>query len=262
MWGEWEVEVEGELLYRTGDRGRWNAGGWLEYLGRRDDQVKVRGLRIELGEIEAALLSSAEVEQAAVTVREDVAGDKRIVAYVVSRNKEAPINASALGAYLRSKLPEYMTPTAYVPLTEIPRTTSGKLDRKSLPKPEITAPEQTFVEPESRNEKILARIWCDVLKLEPIGAYDNFFHLGGHSLLATQVVTRVRAEFGFDLPLQQFFANPTIVQLASYIEQNSSHQGTEKIVRQLAAEAPEDLLSRLDELTDEEVNRLLKHVAA
>jgi acyl carrier protein len=222
--------------------------------------VKVRGLRIELGEIEAALLSHPQVEQAAVTVWEDAPGDKRLVAYVVSRDK-AFIGPGELRSYLQSKLPEYMSPAAYVSLTELPRTASGKLDRKSLPTPEINSPEQTFVAPQSPSEQTLARIWTDVLKLERVGTRDNFFHLGGHSLLATKVVTRVRAEFGFELSLQQFFANPTIAQLAACIEQNSNGKRAERITRRLSAEAPEDLLSRLDELSDEEVERLLKQVA-
>jgi amino acid adenylation domain-containing protein len=252
----------GERLYRTGDKVRLRRDGNLEFLGRFDQQIKLRGYRIEIGEVESALLSHIQVEQAAVTVREDTPGDKRLVAYVVNTYKERPIDASELRLYLQSKLPEYMVPAAYVSLTELPLTPNRKLDRNRLPKPEITAHEQAFVEPHSRQEQILARIWSEVLKLKRIGTKDNFFHAGGHSLLATQVVSRVRAELGFDLPLQQLFANPTIAQLASYIERSSGEKSVETIVRDLSAEAPEDLLSRLDELSDEEVNRLLDHVGA
>ena len=207
----------GERLYRTGDWGRWLADGTLEFLGRRDDQVKLRGYRIELGEIEAALRKHEAISNVAVIVREDKLQGKRLVAYVVTKEKPAP-TAGELRKFLEEKLPEYMVPSVFVEMTDLPfMAGGGKLDRKRLPEP--AEDEETAQEPRTPTEEILCGIWGDVLKRERIGANQNFFTLGGHSLLATQVISRVRHVFNLELPLRVLFEAQTVAALAERIEQ-------------------------------------------
>jgi len=218
----------GQRLYRTGDKVRWRSDGNLEYLGRLDQQVKLRGFRIELGEIEAALQEQAGVRQAVVIAREDQPGDKRLVAYVVAEpgsekndqgGRTAGLRISALREHLRGKLPEYMMPSAYVQLEELPLNHNGKIDRKSLPPPDTDTPEQEYVGPRHATEETLCRLWQEVLRRERVGIHDNFFRIGGHSLLAAQVATRMRESFQVDLPLRRMFEVPTIAQLAEVIDQ-------------------------------------------
>ncbi|MFL6196328.1 MAG: amino acid adenylation domain-containing protein, partial [Thermoanaerobaculia bacterium] len=208
----------GARLSRTGDRGRWrelpDGRGALECLGRTDFQVKVRGYRIELGEIEAALEQHPGVRAAIVIVREDAPGDQRLTAYVVGGE-----TSGELRRHLRVKLPEYMVPSAYVTLAELPLLPNGKVDRKALPAPEATAASRGFVAPEGPVEELLAEVWAEVLKLERVGARDNFFDLGGHSLLATQVVSRLRTAFEVELPLQRLFESPTVAGLARAVDE-------------------------------------------
>jgi amino acid adenylation domain-containing protein len=201
-------------LYRTGDRVRWLADGTLEYLGRLDEQVKIRGFRIELGEIESALLDHAGVREAAVIVREDEPGDKRIVAYLVG-----DADAEALRAHLRQNLPEYMVPSAFVSVDVLPLTPNGKLDRKALPAPDFASAEETYTAPRTPTEQVLAAVWAEVLRVERAGIHDSFFELGGHSLLATRVVSQIRDVFGVELPLRALFEGPTIAQLAEAVEE-------------------------------------------
>src|SRR6185295_18129763 len=203
----------GARLYRTGDRCRWRPDGRLEFLGRADYQVKIRGHRIELGEIEAALRALAGVEDAVVVVREDVPGDRRLVAYVASERELPP---AELREKLGERLPEPMLPHSFVLLPTLPRNPNGKVDRNALPapgqlRPELDAP---FLAPESDVEKQLAAIWCDVLGIERVGVHDDFFELGGHSLLATQLVSRVREAFHVELALRELFEAPSVEQLA------------------------------------------------
>ncbi|XXY48792.1 amino acid adenylation domain-containing protein [Sorangium sp. So ce269] len=208
----------GARLYRTGDLARYRGDGAIEYLGRIDFQVKLRGLRIELGEIEAALLGSAQIREAAVLLREDRAGDPRLVAYVVPRS-EPDVDVEALRRALELALPSYMVPSAFVSLESLPLTTSGKLDRKALPAPELEpAARGEHVAPSGETEIKLAEIWQEVLGLSRAGAADEFFASGGHSLLATQLVSRVRSVFGVDLPLRAVFEAPVLAQLAARIE--------------------------------------------
>jgi amino acid adenylation domain-containing protein len=225
----------GERMYRTGDRVRWRADGELEFMGRLDDQVKIRGFRIELGEIEAALREHAGVRQAVVIAREDQAGDRRLIAYVVVEQEakesengsgSAELRIPELREHLLGKLPEYMVPSAYVQLNELPLNHNGKVDRKNLPQPETYTPEQEYVGPRSATEETLCRLWEEVLRQERVGIHDNFFKIGGHSLLAARVAARMRECFQVDLPLRRMFESPTIAQLAQVVDQTMPAAGT------------------------------------
>ena len=220
----------GGRLYRTGDMGRWLADGTIEFVGRNDDQVKIRGYRIELGEIEARLAEHAGVSEAVVIAREDVGGEKRLVAYYTcvrekGKDKEkeevekAGLGAEELRAHLAGKLPEYMVPAAYVWLEKLPLTPNGKVDRKALPVPEGTAYAMHGYEaPQGEIEILLAGIWAEVLKVERVGRQDNFFTLGGHSLLVMRVVSRVRSNLGVGLSIAHLFKKPTVAELAEIVE--------------------------------------------
>ncbi|HYU33714.1 MAG TPA: amino acid adenylation domain-containing protein [Thermoanaerobaculia bacterium] len=202
----------GARLYRTGDLVRRLADGELDYLGRIDHQVKVRGFRIELGEVEAALASLPEVREAAVLAREDRAGDKRLVAYVVPAEGEArTAPAGELKGALQRTLPDHMVPSIFVVLAALPLTATGKVDRRALPAPEEGDFQRgEHVAPRTELERRLCEIWQEVLGVERVGIADSFFDLGGHSLLATRVVSRVRSALGRELPLRALFENPTI----------------------------------------------------
>ncbi|HEY9422715.1 MAG TPA: amino acid adenylation domain-containing protein, partial [Thermoanaerobaculia bacterium] len=204
--------VPGTRLYKTGDLIRWRPDGELEYLGRLDHQVKVRGFRVELGEIEAALLAHPDVQDVAVLALGE-GGDRRLMAYVVG-------DASELRGYLKEKLPEYMVPSAFVALDALPLTPNGKIDRRALAKiePERTVEADGFVAPRTATESRLAEIWSEVLGLETVSVQDDFFDLGGHSLLATQLASRVRETFGVELPLRRLFEVSTVEGLAGELE--------------------------------------------
>ncbi|MFJ9041499.1 amino acid adenylation domain-containing protein [Streptomyces sp. NPDC102406] len=210
----------GARMYRTGDLVRWNREGQVEYIGRTDFQVKVRGFRIELGEIEQALTDHPDVDGAVVIVREDRADDQRIVAYVVPAGgkPESALDLTALTDHVRAHLPEYMVPTAIVPLAEFPTTTSGKLDRKALPAPDHTeaAPGRG---PRNRTEEVLCRLFADLLGVAEIGIDADFFDRGGHSLLATRLTGRIRNELHVDVKVTTVFRHPTVAQLAVQIEE-------------------------------------------
>ncbi|HEX6042688.1 non-ribosomal peptide synthase/polyketide synthase, partial [Longimicrobium sp.] len=208
----------GARLYRSGDLGRLGSGGELEYLGRKDQQVKIRGFRIELGEIEAALLDHPAVAEAAVVVREDAPGDRRIVAYVVARDGHASPSAAGLREALKGRLAEYMVPSAFVSMGALPLTANGKLDRAALPVPQTSADAEAYVAPATTTEDVLAGFYADVLRAETVGVEDDFFALGGHSLLATQLVSRVREAFGVEVPLRVLFEAPTVAGLAARVD--------------------------------------------
>ncbi|HEX6747845.1 MAG TPA: non-ribosomal peptide synthase/polyketide synthase [Longimicrobium sp.] len=203
----------GARLYRTGDRVRWSVRGELEFLGRVDAQVKVRGFRIEPGEIEAVLRRHERVADCVVVAREDVPGEKRLVAYVVG-----DVEAGVLREHLLRELPEHMVPSAYVFLDALPLSPNGKLDRKALPAPELASALERYVAPRTPLEEVLAEIWAEVLRLERVGVTESFFELGGHSLLATRVVSRVRQVFGVEVPLRVLFEGPTVAELAGRVE--------------------------------------------
>jgi amino acid adenylation domain-containing protein len=204
-------------LYKSGDLARYLSDGNLEYLGRIDNQVKIRGFRIELGEIEAVLSKSPEIERSTVLVRNDLPGDRHLVAYVVLRNA-ATFNRHEIRQFLRPKLPDYMVPSAFVVLAQLPLTPNGKIDRRALPAPDRHRNENTiFVTPRNELEHQLAQIWSDLLKIESIGIEDNFFELGGHSLLATQVISRIQTVYSVSIPLRYIFEHPTIEQFGDRI---------------------------------------------
>ena len=210
-------DVPGARLYRTGDLARYRANGDLECLGRLDHQVKIRGFRIELGEIEAVLGQQPGVSEAVVVAREDVPGDKRLVAYVVGRDGE--VTVSDLRQHMRARLPEYMVPTAWAVLDSLPLTSNGKVDRKALPVPEGDACSSAFhAAPSTDTEAWVAALWAEILHVERVGREDDFFVLGGHSLLATVVATRVRASFGVSLSVRDIFEASTVAQVAECID--------------------------------------------
>ncbi|MCZ4093234.1 amino acid adenylation domain-containing protein [Ensifer psoraleae] len=219
--------VEGDRLYRTGDLARYLPDGNLEFLGRNDEQVKIRGLRIEPGEIAARLCEHALVADAAVVARQDATGDKRLVAYVVAKTADGSDEAdgaelaASLRAHLGGLLPAYMVPSAFVRLDVLPLTVNGKLDRKALPAPADDAyARRSYEAPQGEIETALAGIWQERLGIERIGRHDNFFELGGHSLLAVQLSSRLPQAVGVEVPLATLFARPVLADLAeSIVEQ-------------------------------------------
>jgi amino acid adenylation domain-containing protein/non-ribosomal peptide synthase protein (TIGR01720 family) len=210
----------GARLYKTGDLVRYLSDGNIEFLGRLDNQVKIRGFRIELGEVEATLCLHPYVSEAVVVAREDRPGDKRLVAYVVATAVMIAPSTGVLRAFLQEKLPDYMIPSAFVPMDAIPLTAIGKVDRRALPAPDVVRPDlqEAFVAPRSPSEELVAGIWSKVLGVERIGVYDSFFELGGHSLLVVQIVSRIREVFEVELPLRSLFETPTIAGLTELIE--------------------------------------------
>ncbi|MEA5525868.1 non-ribosomal peptide synthetase [Nodularia spumigena] len=242
-------EAGGGKLYKTGDLVRRLPDGNLEFIGRIDNQVKIRGFRIELAEIEAVLIQYPDIKQAVVMAREDEPGQKLLVAYLVAQNNV--LTPSSLRNFLKSKLPDYMIPAAFVFLENLPLTPNGKINRRALPIPDHTQRnlEIDFVPPSTDTEKELATIWTEVLKLPQIGINDNFFELGGHSLLATQAISRLREVFALDFPLRYLFENPTIAELA------------QKVIEQQIEQAENDELARIlaevDQLSEEEVTQQL-----
>ena len=206
----------GARMYRAGDLARYLPGGEIEFLGRLDSQLKIRGFRIELGEIESVLGRYGAVAQAVVVARDNGAGDKQLVAYLVAE-EGGDVSPAGLKDYLRRHLPDYMIPAAFVVLEQLPLTPNGKVDRKALPAPERAAAEG-YNAPRTPLEELLAGIWADVLGIERVAIDDNFFDLGGHSLLATQIMARIGDSFHLSLPLRELFESPTVAGLAERIQ--------------------------------------------
>jgi amino acid adenylation domain-containing protein len=205
----------GGRMYRTGDLGRWRSDGNIEFLGRNDFQVKIRGFRIELGEIEARLSEHEGVREAVVLAREDMPGDKRLVAYYTAGEQNS-VGAQELRAHVATKLPEYMVPAAYVKLESLPLTLNGKLNRKALPAPEGDAyVVRQYEAPQGTIEELLAGIWAKLLNLKRVGRRDNFFDLGGHSLLAVRVIARVREALKVEVAIRDLFARPVLQDFSS-----------------------------------------------
>ncbi len=250
-------EQPGARLYRTGDLVRYHPNGTLEFLGRMDYQAKVRGFRIEPGEIETVLGRYPTVTKNVVVVRESTPGDKRLIAYIVPDKGHSPTSQD-LRRYLQERLPDYMIPSDFVLLQDLPLTTTGKVDRRALPLPEHSS--SNFVPPGTPIEQLLADLWAEVLQVEQVGIYDNFFEMGGHSLLATRLVSRLRSTLQIEIPLQSIFEAPTIASLALKIAHLQDQRETlvdAPITRRRRNEARQ-ILSELNELSDEEVSALLQ----
>jgi amino acid adenylation domain-containing protein len=238
--------VPGARMYRTGDRVKWLADGTIEFLGRLDHQIKLRGFRIELEEIEVALSQHPAVSEAIVQLHEDAGGEKRLIAYIVT--KQHPFAGTELRKYLKRTLPSYMLPAAFVLLEAFPLSANGKIDRQALLPPEVLETEHTeeFVAPRTPVEEKLIAIWLEILKCGRISVSDNFFLSGGHSLLATQVISRINDTFHIQLPLRSLFEEPTPSGLAEIIEQmqKDNHSGLwEQPIVPLAREAYRGRLS-------------------
>ncbi len=237
-------------LYRTGDLARWRPDGTLEFAGRLDQQIKLRGFRIELGEIEAALRQHPGVRDVAALVLERPGKEKRLVAYIVPTDREAPTSA-ALRAFLLQHLPEYMLPSAFVSLEALPLTPNGKVDRRALPLPDERNLLQgaDFVAPRTPTEELLATIWAEELGLPQVSVTENFFALGGHSLLAVRVLLRIQERFQRELPLSTLFEAPTIAALALKLVQSEAEQVDDDLL--------DALLAELEHIPDAEVQNLL-----
>jgi amino acid adenylation domain-containing protein len=233
------------VIYRTGDLGRWLPDGNIEFLGRMDDRVKLRGFRIELGEIESLLAQHPAVRETVVILREDIPNNKQLVAYVVASNDTNSELVPQLRHFLQARLPDYMMPSAFVLLEALPLTPNDKVDRRALPAPDTPSHTNDFVSPRTPAEAKLANIWADVLAQKQVGIHNNFFELGGHSLLATQVISRLREEFQLELPLRSLFEAPTVAQLAERIEQVQTAQRLQTLGRQtpdaIAADEREEI---------------------
>jgi amino acid adenylation domain-containing protein len=213
-------ETGGERLYKTGDLGRYRSDGAIEFLGRLDHQVKIQGRRLELVEVEASLCQHPGVREAVVLARKITAGNKSLVAYVVSKQEPLP-TADELRNYLRQKLPEYMVPEAYVVLTELPLLSNGKLHRRALPRPKklLSQPEAVYMPPESDLEQTIASIWQQVFNIDRVSIHTNFFDLGGNSLLVTKVHSKLRAALNSDIQVIELFKHSTIHSLAKYLSE-------------------------------------------
>jgi amino acid adenylation domain-containing protein len=233
-------------MYDTGDVVRWLPDGALEFLGRGDEQVKLRGYRVEPAEVEGALRAHPAVRETLAIVQASDAGEPRLIAYCTV---EGTVDSATLQAHLAEWLPEHMLPSAIVTLAEMPRTPSGKIDRQALPHPNLDAAQAAaYVAPRTPLEEEVARIWEQVLGLERVGVEDDFFALGGHSLLATQVVAQVRSDFAVDLPLHSLFTCPTVATLANEIVQMMGDSEGDETAR---------LMAELEGMSDEEAQRLL-----
>ena len=248
------IDHHADRVYRTGDRARRLADGTIEFRGRADDQVKVRGFRVELGEIEHVLAEHRGVAQSAVALHATAEGEQRLIAYVVPQMSgyaaahAAKVTPADITEWLAARLPEYMVPSVVVMLDALPITSNGKVDRRALPDPEVVAADDGYVAPSTETETKLAAIWVDVLKKERIGINESFMTLGGHSLLAIRVLGKLSRQFGVRLPLRSLFDTPTIAELALVVdaEVDAVRQ------RELAA-----ALASMEGMSDADVQRLM-----
>jgi amino acid adenylation domain-containing protein len=241
----------GVRLYKTGDRARYLPDGNLEFLGRVDNQVKIRGFRIELGEIEAALRQHPGVNDGTVIARDDVPGDRRLIAYVVPNHLQS-FAVSDLRKFFKKRLPDYMQPSAYVMLETLPLTPNGKVNRQALPAPDQSRPDdlkEAFVPASHPAEKMIAEIWAEALHLDRIGIYDNFFDLGGHSLLLMQVHSRISSLFHKNLPLIKMFEHSTVYSLARYLSESSNEDALSR-EDQKQTQRLENRKTRLQQIRD------------
>jgi amino acid adenylation domain-containing protein len=234
------VTLEGERFYRSGDLGRYLPNGDIEFLGRSDEQVKVRGYRVEVGEVEAALSSHPEVSEAVVLARASGADEKRLVAYVVAAPGRDGALPGRLREYLKERLPEYMLPSNVVFLDALPLNPNGKVNRRALPEPEYTRDGlgQEYVAPRTPTEELLAALWAEVLGLPRVGIRDSFFDLGGHSLLATQLASKLKQAFGPGVTLRSLFESPTVEQFGKVLEQTGQPADGEDELEEVPALLP------------------------
>lgn len=219
--------VKGKRIYRTGDLARWLPDGSIEYLGRKDNQIKIRGNRIELGEIESCIQESEIVQQSIVLVQEGNSGNKQLIAYVVPQDG---YHKDTIYTYLKDNLPSYMIPSLIIELLEIPVTANGKLDRKALPKPNLEEiSSQEYVAPRNNSEETIAQLWIDILGYEKIGIHDNFFKLGGDSIIAIRLISKINKAFDIRLGVDQLYKNQTIAEFSELMsKQQDDKQGIEK----------------------------------
>jgi acyl carrier protein len=254
---------QGRKLYRTGDLTRFRPCGGIEFLGRIDHQVKIRGYRIELGEIESVLRQHSGISDVIVMAREDVPGDKRLIAYVLGK-PDQKLKISELHNHLLASLPDYMVPSAFVLLDKMPLLANGKVDREALPTPEYSRKllEEEYLAPRNEVEQSLAKIFAEVLGIQKVGVNDNFFLLGGHSLSATQVITRLRETLQAEVPLRRIFEQPTVAGLAMAVEEFQSRPEDDRIevISRDSDETDEPLSALLEKMTKEELQALLMDV--
>jgi amino acid adenylation domain-containing protein len=250
--------VAGARMYRSGDRGRWLPDGTLEFVGRVDFQMKVRGFRVEPGEVEAALLEHPALVDAVVVARGSAAEERRLAAFVVAGAGAQAPPAAELRAFLRARLPEYMVPGAFVALERLPLTPGGKVDRRALPASDAAGEE--YVAPRTPTEAALAATWAGLLGVERVGVHDDFFGLGGHSLLAVRLLSRVREAFRAEVPLRALFEHPTLGAFARAVD---GAAGSADPAPPLVAADPMDaVLAGVGDMPEEELDRLLAHLAA
>ncbi|CRM72101.1 non-ribosomal peptide synthetase [Pseudomonas sp. 58 R 3] len=246
-------------LYKTGDLGRYQRNGEIDYLGRNDGQIKIRGFRVELGEIEARLAQHPGIRDAAVLVREDSPGDKRLVAYFTAHVEAAPSGADELRAHLQALLPDYMIPAAYVQLSALPLSPNGKLERRALPVPDVEAfASREYEAPHNAIETTLAELWSQVLGVARVGRQDNFFELGGHSLLAVKLIERMR-QLGLSADVRVLFGQPTLAALAAAVGGGSEVQVPANRIPADCAHIRADMLSLID-LSQETLDRIVARV--
>ncbi|MEW8027564.1 MAG: amino acid adenylation domain-containing protein, partial [Candidatus Thiodiazotropha sp.] len=256
--------LPGERLYKTGDMVLYRSDGSIEYLGRVDHQVKLRGFRIEPGEIESAIERHSLVSKSLVLLRELRSGDNQLVAYVTVTDKNNSSVTDTMRMYLAKSLPEYMIPAVFITLDSFPISHNGKIDRNKLPDLDTGRPDlrEAFVAPRTETERLLANIWEDILGIENVGIHDNFFTLGGHSLLLLQLINRVQSALEIELSLQEYFNSLTISQAATVIDSKIKSQSivhANKSKKALITEEHErtKLANRIDDLTSDDVQDLL-----
>ena len=249
----WKEDGDQGITYFTGDLGSISEHGCLEHLGRKDSQVKIRSFRVDIGEVEATLVRHPGVKEAAVVAKETQLGDSKLIAYLVPQSQPPP-TASSLRTFFENKLPDYMVPSTFVTLQEMPVTSTGKINRRALPEPGNSRPELSnlYAAPRIPVEVELERIWANVLCLTQVGIHDNFFDLGGHSLAASRLISRVIQTFQLDLPIKALFDAPTVALMAVIITQHEAKRVSEaelaQILRDVEAMTDAEAKRRLDEI--------------
>jgi len=251
---------ESQRLYRTGDLGRFLPDGCLECLGRKDFEVKIGGNRIQTAEIELALVAHPAIKEVHVIARQITQGETQLVVYYKVKKRTDPKHFQ-LRRFLRNRLPGFMIPSVFMKIEDFPLTGNSKLDRNSLPMPSTARPDLDtgFVAPETPVERLLAKIWTEVLSLDHVGVHDNFFDLGGHSLTATRVISQVITQFRLELPLQSLFQSPTVAEMAGIITQNQAKRASDaeltQMLREVEAMTEDEAQRRVDEIDSTIANK-------